>query len=394
MNQAEVDWWWATISRLWTLSLEAWRSIRSRYDSSSRRRAFRRCLWSFRKPTGLGWDGGDWNETRKLLTPGCWPNFFGGKHEAHGDGTFTERNYYQGGLGGSDRLWKDACLNQRIMEISQWGGRLAGELSRSFASLSRCWNVVPKGLHSQRIAPGDLQTIEAAPANWWLHYAWWVTLLEDMWNWSRWMLKFNLRSLWGKESQLWCLISLLFRGIPWGMAWPPRLRTGSTKYVSTTSILAIKSWCFLDGNRMAIPTWASYWVEHRIFWRLWAILRGTTSYDEQWNQMKCWLKKKHASNHRPWWMAYWYLVFGVYLCNVWARYSPNLVLSISRGSWIWFNPQDRQLALLVPRWWKANTILLRLKILNCCGRQFPLQIFTQTRMIIPSGKLTLTLKIA
>lgn len=206
-----------------------------------------------------------------------------------------------------------------------------------FASLSRCWNVVPKGLHSQRIAPGDLQTIEAAPANWWLHYVWWVTLLEDMWNWSRWMLKFNLRSLWGKESQLWCLISLLFRGIPWGMAWPPRLRTGSTKYVSTTSILAIKSWCFLDGNRMAIPTWASYWVEHRIFWRLWAILRGTTSYDEQWNQMKCWLKKKHASNHRPWWMAYWYLVFGFYLCNVWARYSPNLVLSISRGSWIWFN---------------------------------------------------------
>jgi hypothetical protein len=46
---------------------------------------------------------------------------------------------------------------------------------------------------------------------------------------------------------------------------------------------------------MAIPTWASYWVEHHIFWRLWAILRGTTTYDEQWNQMKCWLKK----NMRP-----------------------------------------------------------------------------------------------
>lgn len=273
---------------------------------------------------------------QEAADPWLLTHFFGGKHEVHGDGTFTERNYYQGGLGGSNRLWKDACLNQRIMEISQWGGRLAGELSRSFASLSRCWNVVPKGLHSQRIAPGGLQTIEAAPANWWLHYVWWVTLLEDMWNWSRWMSKFNLRSLWGKASQLWCLISLLFRGIPWGMAWPPQLRTGSTKYVSTTSILAIKSWCFLDGNRMAIPTWASYWVEHHIFWRLWAILRGTTTYDEQWNQMKCWLKKKHASNHRPWWMAYWYLVFGVYLCNVWARYSPNLVLSISRGSWIWF----------------------------------------------------------
>ena len=232
---------------------------------------------------------------QEAADPWLLTHFFGGKHEVHGDGTFTERNYYQGGLGGSNRLWKDACLNQRIMEISQWGGRLAGELSRSFASLSRCWNVVPKGLHSQRIAPGGLQTIEAAPANWWLHYVWWVTLLEDMWNWSRWMSKFNLRSLWGKASQLWCLISLLFRGIPWGMAWPPQLRTGSTKYVSTTSILAIKSWCFLDGNRMAIPTWASYWVEHHIFWRLWAILRGTTTYDEQWNQMKCWQKK----NMRP-----------------------------------------------------------------------------------------------
>jgi hypothetical protein len=50
------------------------------------------------------------------------------------------------------------------------------------------------------------------------------------------------------------------------------------------------------------------------------------------------------------------------------------------------HPQDRQLALLVPRWWKANSILLRLKILNCCGRQFPLQIFTQNRMIIRYNK--------
>jgi hypothetical protein len=41
---------------------------------------------------------------QEAADPWLLTHFFGGKHEVHGDGTFTERNYYQGGLGGSNRL--------------------------------------------------------------------------------------------------------------------------------------------------------------------------------------------------------------------------------------------------------------------------------------------------
>ena len=130
LNQAEVD----LGSRLWTSTLEAWRSIRSRSGSSSRRRALRRC------------------------------RFFDPPHGQHHVGESMELSWHW------MANWKELAAFQRRRGDSNSENWTPGRRTFSFfLTLELMLKCGPKRSWFTTNSTGGLWTIEATSANWWLH---------------------------------------------------------------------------------------------------------------------------------------------------------------------------------------------------------------------------------